>query len=267
MSKSARFPSVSRTVSVDRSKEIARETDYLDLDQLDLNRTYTLEEFEIISDQLKNRSLEIKVDSELVPISHFELDKSGKLVPMSPTPIFKEVAVVEIYAQIRNWNVQTGQNGAVTCSQGGFLIEMGEVQIPDVAFTPKEIYRNLTDEQGTSFRGPPFSPTFVVELGWLIDPINDEIWVYKRSPANGNVFRCHRDWGDLDGGDTLPGFKLDIRNVKEAISQEPSESDPSESEDENTQHSCPYCSQTFSNGYHLMKHMENDHLRKKRISR
>jgi len=97
MSKNGRFSSVSRTVGVnrgdrsDRSKEIASETD-LDLDHLDLERKYEISEFEALNDQLKTRPLRIKLDnsSEPVPIHHFELDKSGRLVPMGSTPSFKE---------------------------------------------------------------------------------------------------------------------------------------------------------------------------------
>ncbi|CAG8579763.1 14922_t:CDS:2 [Acaulospora morrowiae] len=263
MSKSIRFPLVSKTVSVDRSKEITRKKDYLDLDQLDRNCAYTLEEFEIISDQLKHRSLKTKVDKsgEIVYINHFELDKSGKLVPIPPTPIFKEVAVVKICTQINSWNVRAGQNGVMTSSQEGFLIETGKARTLDVAFMPKETYRNLTVEQDSYF-----VLNISVELDWLIDPINDEIWVYKQNLTNGNVFCRHSDWGDLDGGDTLPGFKLKVWKVKVAILQELSESEPSESGDENT-HPCHLCLQTFSELCYLIEHLEDDHVRKKWISR
>ncbi|CAI2199020.1 2228_t:CDS:2, partial [Funneliformis geosporum] len=204
-----------------------------------------------------------------------------------------ESAVIEIGRQISTWNIQTGQNGVVTCSQGGFRLETGEIRAPDVAFTPKEIYCSLTKVQGTSFRGPAFSPTLVVEvddmedtnsvkfheldskfkdayfalstsvkLGWLIDPINDQIWVYKRTNINNGCHRYKYRWKDLDGSNTLPGFKLEVWKIKEAMSQESSES--SESEDENLHHFCSYCLQTFNNGYLLVKHIEDDHLRKKR---
>src|SRR5687768_12961411 len=98
MSKNGRSPSVSRTVG---AEQIA---DYLNLDNLDLDRTYTFKEFEIISDQLKTRSLKIKGEI----INHFELDKFGKLVPIPPTTIDKETAVMEIGRQLSNWNIQTG---------------------------------------------------------------------------------------------------------------------------------------------------------------
>ncbi|CAG8540997.1 6031_t:CDS:1, partial [Paraglomus brasilianum] len=39
---------------------------------------------------------------------------------MCQTPLFKEGVVVEITVQLGIWNVQTQQNGIVSCSQGGF---------------------------------------------------------------------------------------------------------------------------------------------------
>ncbi|CAG8666657.1 10664_t:CDS:1, partial [Paraglomus brasilianum] len=97
--------------------------EYLDLDNLDLNRAYTPEEFEIISDQLKYRSLII--DDE--PVCYFELDKSGKLVPIPPTVFRQEYAVLEIATQFKLWNEETRQKGAVTSSQGGFKLEGGGI--------------------------------------------------------------------------------------------------------------------------------------------
>ncbi|CAG8676548.1 14888_t:CDS:2, partial [Funneliformis caledonium] len=80
---------------------------------------------------------------------------------------------------------------------------------PFVAFTPKTIYRNLAQGQGSSFRGEPFSPMLVVE----VDDINTDR-VYKRN-SNNNVFHRHRAWEDLDGDDALPGFKLNRQSLRD----------------------------------------------------
>ena len=132
----------------------------MDLDNLDLNRTYTPEEFEIISDQLKYRSLII--DGE--PICHFELNKSGKLVPIPPTVFRKEYAVASIVSQFHNWNEETRQKGAVTSSQGGFKLEGGGIVAPDVAYTSRDTCYRLDDSQLDSFQGEAYSPTVVVEV-------------------------------------------------------------------------------------------------------
>ena len=93
------------------------------LDRLDLNldRTYMLEEFEGINEQLKTQTLETGEE----PVDLFELDASGKLIPIPQTPFCKELAVAEIIRQIGMWNIYTNQGGGVTASQGGFNFETG----------------------------------------------------------------------------------------------------------------------------------------------
>jgi hypothetical protein len=166
---------------------------------------------------------------------------------MPQTPIQKEVAVGEIFRQLGDWNIQTRQNGAAT-SQGGFKFGEG-IRAPDVSFTPREIYRGLDENQLGTFQGHPFSPTFVVEvenllvtrklneltdrfqttylpagvkLGWLV---NKNVYVFKRD-RDDIVRRRYHAWCDangdptvVDGGDVLPGFKLELWMIDDAMSQ------------------------------------------------
>jgi len=160
-------------------------------------------------------------------------------------------AAGEIFGQLRSWNIQTRQNGVPTMSQGGFNFG-GRIQAPDVSFTPSDIYRGLDNNQLDTFQGDPFCPTFVVEvedlsvtrklneltdkfrttyfpagvkLGWLVDPINWNIYVFKRD-RDDVVRRYYHAWFDddgvstvLDGRDVLPGFQLQLWKIAEAISQ------------------------------------------------
>ena len=206
--------------------------------------TYSLEEFEKISDSLKAH--EVRIND--TPVSHFDRDSNGHLIPVSQTPILKEVAAGEIFRQLANWNIQTRQNGATTMSQGGFDFAEG-IRAPDVAFTPSEVYRGLDENQFHTFQGDLFSPTFGVEienvsklneltdkfktmyfpagveLGWLVDPVNQEIYVFTRD-RDDVVRRRNHDWYDDDdnptvvhGRDVLPGFKLQLWKIDKAISQ------------------------------------------------
>jgi Uma2 family endonuclease len=132
-----------------------------------------------------------------------------------------------------DWNPRIG--GRATCSQGAFNI--GEnVRMPDVAYTPRDTDRNLFQDQIWTYHGEPFAPTFVVEvdtlsgqhsqldaldykmrheyfqhgieLGWLIDPENKIMYVYKL--RGGNVMRVRdRSWRNLSGENVLPGFVLE----------------------------------------------------------
>jgi len=217
----------------------------IDLDNLDLERSYTLEEFEYINSQLKNYTLEI--DGK--PVNLFELDENGKLVPMPPTPFRREQVVAEIAGQLRNWNIQTQQGGGVTTSQGGFDFVINHetaIRAPDIAFTPQHIVLQLTDEQAWSFQGAPFTPTFLVEvadigedtdnskfkeaderfknelitrstvvqLGWLVDPQHKRIYIYRRGRRRSNP-----GWGDISGENVLPGFVLDMSLIDRIIDQ------------------------------------------------
>ncbi|CAG8731883.1 1971_t:CDS:1, partial [Dentiscutata heterogama] len=217
----------------------------IDLNRLDLNHTYTFEEFEYLNEQLKYHTLEINGQ----PVDLFEFDEKGKLVPMPQATHWMEVTVATIVGQLDRWNIQTRQNGDIKTAQGGFNFNVeGQrtIRAPDVSFTPKTISRQLTQSQGWT-QGQPFTPTFVVEvgdtegrskfeeldhrfkhvffatgsdvqLGWLIDPRNKRIWVYKRN-QQGNVFRREHTWGDINGGDVLPRFILKVYKIEDAISQ------------------------------------------------
>ncbi|CAG8616830.1 9302_t:CDS:2 [Cetraspora pellucida] len=257
----------------------------IDVNNLNLDRSYTLEEFEFINDQLKTRTLEI--DGQ--PVNLFDLDKNGKLIPMPQSPYSREIVVAEIVRQLGDWNIWTKQNGGVTSSQGGFDFDVGcgrMIRAPDIAYTPKEIHRSLNEKQNWSFRGEPFTPVFVVEIGnisshskfekldrkfkdiyfaegtsvqlaWLIDPENKEIHVYKRGQR-----RINHGWKDVVGGDFLPRFTLEIWKIENAISQRESVSpEPTEN---NTPHNCPYCSETLTSVYDMMKHIESNHAYKRR---
>jgi len=225
----------------------------VDLHQLNLERRYTLEEFEAVNDQLKTKDLELDESSKNHfdfhdHISHFDY-VSGYLVPMPETPIEKEAVVLEIGRQLGNWNIGTRQNGVPTSSQGGFnfTMEVGgrTIRAPDIAFTPKQVYRRLSVQQRRTFQGELFHPSFVVEvedvsraakleeltakfketyfpagveLGWLIDPINKGIFVFKRD-RNGLVRRYNHGWSDVSGGDVLPRFTLRVGRLDDLVSQ------------------------------------------------
>ncbi|KAL1922243.1 uncharacterized protein VTP21DRAFT_9782 [Calcarisporiella thermophila] len=247
------------------------------------DRIYTVREFEAINDWLKTHHLGISD----IPIIHFELDSSGKLIPVSQTPVYIEGAVAEIGRQLGNWNIHSKQNGAITASQGGFNLTTAggrTIRAPDIAFIPKETYRALTQEQLLSFQGQPFSPTFVVEvedltlesklsvltkkfkdeyfpagieLGWLIDPVNKSIYTFKRT-VSGSVRRHNHGWRDVTGRDVLPEFILDIMVMDNILSQSSSGSSDSEKIE------CPKCDLTFKSDNKFIKHYERDHALKKR---
>src|SRR2546421_2439215 len=212
----------------------------INLENLDLNRVYTLEEFELINEELKRGHIEINGK----PVDLFELDKNGKLVPMPQATVEFEAVVGEIVGQLGNWNVHTRQNGIITTSQGGYDFNVGgqrTIDAPDVAFLTRKAYKRLTLQQRRTFQGAPFSSTFVVEvadlsqasvfhrldrkikddylatessvqLAWLIDPVNKQIHLYRRC-----MRRYLWGWRDVKGEHVLQRFTLKIWKIEEVI--------------------------------------------------
>ncbi|CAG8464055.1 13918_t:CDS:1, partial [Gigaspora rosea] len=204
----------------------------INLQALELDRNYTIEEFETINKQLKSKPIEINKQ----PVDLFEY-KNKKLAPMPQRTIMIEAVVAHIVSQLDRWNIATHRNGVITSSQGGFNFNVGgkrTIVAPDVAFTPRRKYDSLTQEQRQTFKGEPFTPTFVVEvgnvakpsdfrrldfkfkndyftegsavqLGWLIDPINKKIYVYRKGTEGEE-----HGWNDVSGDEVLPDFTLKV---------------------------------------------------------
>jgi len=111
--------------------------------------------------------------------------------------------------------------------------------------------RGLTDQQIYTFQGPPFTPSFVVEvdnllagnnetsltdkfeqtyfpagivLGWLVDPVNRSFFVFMRD-KDGVVRKRRHPWVEngeattVSGRNVLPGFELKLWKVDEASSR------------------------------------------------
>jgi Uma2 family endonuclease len=212
------------------------------------NSCYSLETFIEFNEWLNAH--EFVIDGN--PISHFERNPDGTLLPVTQAPIEKEAAAAEILIQLGIWNINFKQHGTCTSSQGGFKFGAGTIRAPDVAFTPRDAYCALDDRQRRTFQGAAFCPTFVVEvddisssstlnmltnkfkdtyfpagvkLGWLIDPINKTIYTFTEV-SDGVVRRRPHQWygddgkpGVLKGGSVLPEFVLKLEKIDQALSQ------------------------------------------------
>ncbi|CAG8713665.1 40352_t:CDS:2 [Gigaspora margarita] len=235
----------------------------IDLNDLDLNCSYTFEEFEYINDQLKYHTFEINGQ----PVNLFEHDKNGNLIPMPQSTINMEAVVSEIVRQLGNWNIQTGQGGAVTSSQGGFNFHVGGRRTIHETFTPMvvievsdTIKKKVFDDLDEKFKIEYFAMGTSVQMGLLIDPQKKRMWIYKRN-EKGEVFRCERTWGDIDGGDILPGFTLDVEMIEDIISQE---SRSTETSKKSESVNCPKCNNHFTDHHSFMKHFEKSHIREQK---
>lgn len=127
-----------------------------------------------------------------------------------------------------NWELA---NGGVSASQTSrFRLATGAIRGPDAAWITQERYDAATEqERETVFPG---APDFVVEirsrtdslaplqhkmqlcmdggarLGWLIDPTNRQIYVYRTGQPEPELLE---DPDTLDGEEVMPGFSFRVR--------------------------------------------------------
>jgi len=149
---------------------------------------------------------------------------------MSPTGGETSAWNAKLIAALVNWNEQTGL-GKTFDSSGGFSLPNGAQRSPDAAWIPIEKWDTLTPEEKKGFL--PLCPDFVIELlspsdswqqgkekmeeyiengsrlGWLIEPKNKRVAIYRTQQAVEIV----EDPDFLSGEDVLKGFNLNIAKL------------------------------------------------------
>jgi Uma2 family endonuclease len=116
-------------------------------------------------------------------------------------------------------------------SSTGFTLPNGATRSPDLAWVKRERWEALTPKQRQQF--PPWCPDFVLELrspsdalvtvqakmqeyldngarlGWLIDPIEKRVSIYRpQAPVE-----CLDNPQTISGDPVLPGFVLELGRV------------------------------------------------------
>ncbi len=159
-----------------------------------------------------------------------ELTTEGDLIVMPPAGGESSQRNAEITIQLGSWAKHDG-TGATFDSSGGFRLPNGAVRSPDASWVERTRLAALTDEQRRKFL--PLCPEFVVELrspsdslnvlqgkmqeylengaklGWLIDPENKRVYVYRP----GEPVRELKNPESVSGDPVLPGFVLDLREI------------------------------------------------------
>ncbi len=192
-------------------------------------------------------SLEL-TDRQLIKISadndnlRFELTAKGELVIMPPTGDPGGWKENELAFQVTLWTKQSG-TGIAFGAAAGFRLPNGAVRAPDVSWVLREkweawqasqLERDADDadnEARNSF--PNICPDFVLELrsgsdvlsdlqrkleeymengarlGWLIDPIDQRVHIYRP----GEPVEALENPATVSGETVLPGFELDLREI------------------------------------------------------
>ena len=161
----------------------------------------------------------------LNPEMRFESTSTGDLIIMPPTGSETGERNADLTADFVIWNRASGA-GAVYDSSSGFILPNGARRSPDVSWVALERRNAFTAEQRQGFL--PICPDFVLELrspsdrlatlqdkmqeyldngarlGWLIDPIERVVYVYRPGAA---VERLEAP-GKISGEPVLPGFVM-----------------------------------------------------------
>jgi len=133
---------------------------------------------------------------------------------------------------LTQWALQDG-TGVTFGSSTGFNLPNGAMRAPDAAWVRRSRLATLTTDQKQKFL--PLCPDFVVEirspsdrlslaqakmqeyldngaqLGWLIDPLSRQVYVYR---PNRPVERVENP-ATVAGDPVLPGFVLDLPQIWE----------------------------------------------------
>jgi Uma2 family endonuclease len=158
---------------------------------------------------------------------NLELNAKGELIIVPPVGGESGNQEADLITDLNNWNRQT-KLGKVFSSSTIFRLPNGANRSPDAAWVKLERWEALTPEERVKF--PPLCPDFVIELrsrtdtlkplqekmqeyldnglrlGWLIDPQNNRVEIYRPSqPVEVSSLPAI-----LSGEDILPGFELPL---------------------------------------------------------
>lgn len=156
-----------------------------------------------------------------------EQNANGELIIIPPVGAISGNRESEFNADVVFWNRQT-KLGKVFSSSTIFILPNGGKRSPDVAWIARERWETLTPEEQEKF--PRICPDFVIELrsrtdsltilqekmreylnsdlrlGWLIDPQNQEVQIYRPDRPIEIVALPTT----LSGEEVLPGFILEV---------------------------------------------------------
>lgn len=164
------------------------------------------------------------------PDLRLEMTAQRELVIMAPTGSKTGLRYSRLNQRLANWAERDG-SGLSFDSSTGFTLPDGAKRAPDAAWIRRERWEALSEEQQEGFA--PLCPDFVVELrspqdsletlrgkmaeylangvrlGWLIDPVDRRITVYRP----GQPVESLEDPAAVSGDPVLPGFSFDVREI------------------------------------------------------
>ncbi|MGH9379580.1 MAG: Uma2 family endonuclease [Thermoanaerobaculia bacterium] len=190
--------------------------------KLEFGDTLHLSDDELFELCARNRDLRI------------ERTAAGNLIVMSPTGARTGTRNAALTAAVWNWTAQDA-TGAAFDSSTGFRLPNGAMRSPDVAWVLRSRLEPLSAEEKEKFL--PLVPDFVIELlspsdertealekmeewrdngarlGWLIDPIERRVHVYRP----GQAVEVLEQPSQLSGDPELSGFVLNLQPIWQPV--------------------------------------------------
>ncbi len=161
------------------------------------------------------------------PDLRIERTAEGEVIIMPPAHSRSGEQNVKLTTRLCNWAEQD-DTGVAYDSSTGFDLPNGANRSPDASWVLKSRLERLTPEERAQYL--PLCPDFVIELrsktdrksvlhakmreyiengarlGWLIDPIDREAFIYRPESAVEHLLQP----ATLSGDPVLPGFILDL---------------------------------------------------------
>ena len=147
---------------------------------------------------------------QLNPELKLETNHQGELIVMSPTGYETGKNNADLIIQFGIWN-RKYQLGVVCDSSTGFILANGAIKSPDVSWIATERLESFTKEEKAKFL--PLAPDFVlelmspsdrlettqakmkeyqdngVELGWLINPQQQQVEIYRIGQSTETLYK------------------------------------------------------------------------------
>ena len=160
----------------------------------------------------------------------FEMTANRELIIMPP--VYSETGwrEGELFGQLFIWSKQDG-TGLTFSASTGFTLPNGSMKSADACWILRQRWDTLPQDEKRRFSH--ISPDFVVELrpesdplrhllekmeeyiengvrlGWLIDPRQRRVYIYRP----GETVQVLEDPATVSGDPELPGFTLDLREI------------------------------------------------------
>jgi Uma2 family endonuclease len=161
-----------------------------------------------------------------------EREPNGEILLMTPANIKTSKMNLRIGRLLDEWTEIDGR-GVASGPDGGYTLPDGSMRAPDAAWVERPRWDALSDAQQSSFA--PLCPDFIIELrspsdklsaakakmqqwiangahlGWLIDPIEQSVSIYRPNQSP----EVHYHPTSVQGDGIMAGFELVMSRIWE----------------------------------------------------